>query len=576
MVTKARNWVNSPILWGACLTLLLAALGSLLLADPGADPPLGVNALEGQLLLGARAMVPGTDIPLGIWSPEVLIPIQVRVDALAFRWFGTGLVTARAVSAVAALLTVLLFFFLVRRCSGPGTALLAALFLAVNPVFYDVSRTALPSVFNLLLMLVAIRVWVAGQRNGPAAFLSGILVVTAGLLEDGPSSTFFLLAGLIMVLFLALHAWKMAWRERTHARLRLFWLGAGLMSAVFFYRVITHWGEVGIMWKHMGPVSPRMLAANVVLTPVHALSMARSMPVLSVVAAGYFLFFAKGAIRPLARHRRLDEVRMWFLAWLLAGVPYMVIGGHQNLYVLALLIPPMCLLAADGIVRLFALRRIERPRIDVMIVMVMIALVTWLVSTWLVHHFFSRVELTGYWHRHQIRSSIFAALAGWITLTYLLGWLYLKWKRLSFPLRPGPVTGLAAFLLVGILALGVSGSVSSWNRRTHDVQRASSLVAGLGPGDLVVGSWAPLLTLGHPARAAIIWNGVNDEPAPWHRQIDYLLLQEGRETNPEYAPLRLFRTNGGGPRVEPVGPTETIERGRIRLYRVEREAAAGP
>jgi hypothetical protein len=569
MLTNARNRVNSPVLWGICLALILAVLGSVLLADPGADAPLGASALEGQLLLGARAMVPGQDIPLGLWAPEVLIPVQVRIDALAFRRFGVSLITARLVNVAAALLTVLLFFFVVRRSTGSGTALLAALFLAVNPVFIDVSRTALPSVFDLLLMLITIRVWVAGRRSGPAAFLSGALLVIAGLMENGPSTSFFLLAGLIMVLFLALHAWKMAWRERTQYRLRLFWFGAGLMFLVFLYRVVTHWAEVGVMWKHMAPVSPRMLAANVIMTPVYALSMVRNMPLLSVVALGYFLFFAKSGVRPLARHRRLDEVRLWFLAWLLAAVPTMVFGGRPNLYVLVLLVPPLCVLGAEGIVRLFALRRIERPRIDVMIVMVMIALFAWFLSAWLVHLFFSRTELTGYWFRHQIRSSLLAMLVGWVILTYFLGWLYLKWKRFNFPLRPAPVTGLAVLLLGGVLVLGISKTASWWSHRTHLVQRASSLVAGLGERDLVVGSWAPLLTLGHPARAAIIWDGVNDEPAPWHREIDYLLLQDTRESDPAYAPLRLFRAGRDSLAVRPVrGPVE-LNGGELRLYRVE-------
>ncbi len=568
MLTNARNRVNSPILWGICLAVLLALLGWALLADPGADPPFGASALEGQLLLGARAMLPGQDIPLGDWAPEVLIPIQLRTDALAFRLFGVSLITARVVNAGAALLAVLLFFSLVRLSSGPGVALLAALFLTVNPILFDVSRTALPAVFDILLMLVAIRVWIAGRQSGLAAFLSGALVVTAGLLEDGPSTVFFLFSGLVMALFLTLHAWKMPWKERTHYRLRLFWLGAGFMLIIFVLRVVTHWAQVGVIWRHMNPASLHMLAAYVILTPVHAASMVRHMPLLSLVAVSYFLFFAKSGVRPLARHRQLDEVKLWFLAWILAAVPFLMFNGHLDLYRLALMVPPACLLGAEGIVRLFALRRIERPRIDVMIVMLMIACFTWFLSAWLVHLLLSRVELTGYWNRHQIRSSLITMLGGWLLLTYCLGWLYLKWKRFTLPLRPLPITGLAAALLGGIIVLGVSSSVSTWSRRTHEVERASSLVANLGPRSLVVGSWAPLLTLGHPARAAIIWDGVNDEPAPWHREVDYLLLQNTRESEPGALPMRLFLPAEGKPRLKPVDGSAVLGGGVIRLYRV--------
>ena len=45
-----------------------------------------------------------------------------------------------------ALATLLLLYLLILRATGPAPALLTVLFLAVNPVYFGVARTALPGV----------------------------------------------------------------------------------------------------------------------------------------------------------------------------------------------------------------------------------------------------------------------------------------------------------------------------------------------------------------------------------------------------------------------------------------------
>ena len=571
MVLTGRNWGTWPTLWGICLLVLLAGWALFLAADMGADPPLGASDLEGQLLLGARDRMPGQDLPLGEWAPAVLLPLQTRIQALAFRTFGRELATARAVTGVGALLALAVLYLLILRASGPLTAFLTVLILAVNPVFFAVARTALPSVLSILFMLLVIRLWLAGARRPFFAYLSGAALVTVGLGENGPVNLFFLLAGFLMAVMLRLHAWKMAWFPATRRRLRFFWAGCVTALVPFVISVLTHWDQYGVMWRHFAGFSLPAMVTNLLRSPIAAGDLMQRMPLVVVVALVYFLFFAKDVIRPVARHRRLDEVRLWFLCWLLAGIPFFVFGFHTALHELVLLVPATCVLAAEGVTRLYALRRIERPKIDVMIVLILLASIAWFASAWAVRLLLIRITLPSVFEPHRLRTALAGTLVLWAGLTYVLGWLYLKWRQLSLlRLERLPVRSVAVVLLLGILGVGVASGGSWWSNRRHEVREAAAALAVLPADALVVGSWAPLLTLEKEARAAIIWPHVNAAPEPWHAEVTHLLLQEGRETDPLLAPLRLFEGRAGAPGLVREDLTLRIRGRAIRLYRVIR------
>ena len=548
MVLSDRNWGGWPILWGICLLLMLGGWGLFLAADMEADAPLGASDLEGQLLLGARAQLAGQDIPTGEWAPGVLLPLQTRIHAWAFDRFGCSLLTARRVVLAGGLLALVLLFLLVRRASGPLTALLTVLVLAVNPVFLGVARTALPSVLSILFMLVVIWLWIGGARRAWLASLSGAGLVVVGLAENGPVNLFFLLAGLLMALIMRLHSWKMAWFPDTRRRLRFFWAGVVTALVPFIMSVLTHWEEYGIMWRHFAATSLRTIAANLLSSPISVGDLMQRMPLLVAMALAYFLFFAKDVIRPVARHRRLDEVRLWFLCWLLAGVPFFVLGSQAGLHDLVVLVPAMCVVAVEGVVRLYGLRRIERPKLDVMIVLTLIASVVWFASAWFVRSLFSREEFASFVEPHQLRAGLAGTVILWGLGTYVAGWLYLRWRRLSFaPLQQLPVRGMSVILLLGMIGAGGVNAGIWWSNRTHEVHEASIRLERVLPADaLVVGSWAPLLTLGQEAGAAIIWPHVNSQPLAWHDRVTHLLLQEGREMDPELAPRRLFAGGAAG------------------------------
>ena len=542
MMSDSKSEPVGPRRWNMLFWLLLAIYSALLLWDPAADPPLGPSDLEGQMLQGA-VVFSGKANPLGEWNPSLVAPVQSLVTGSAFRAFGRELGVARTVAAVAALLAVVLFYGLVRRSRGSATALLAALLLMTNPVFFAVARTSLPAVFSLLWMLVTIRLWLLGARYRWAAFLSGVALLGAGLIENGPDAVFFLGAGFFMAFVLRLHAWRMPWLGAVRGRLGAVFTGVALAGILLFTLISTHWGGYGILWGHFHSTEWRMVASNVVLAPVYASRLVEHMLVPAGIVLVYFLFFAKDVIWPVARHRQLDETRLWFLGWLLAGGVFLLVTPAASLQRLALMTPPLCAVAAEGLIRLVGQRRLSRPRVDVMIVMLLIVGATWFAVAWGVHIYYARLAPEGFFQEHHIRGAFLLVAVLWLGLTSLFGWLYLKWTRLSINLRPGFVIVLFALLIEGALLPGAA-TIGFWRLHPrHEVALAGERVrAKLPPSALVVGSWAPLLTLEGPQRAAVVSEGINDRDPAWAKDVTHLLLRDGPESDPTEPPRAVLPT----------------------------------
>ncbi len=565
MVGKGPFGVLSPTVWGICLVVALAGLGYLLLADPGADPPLGASNLEGQLL--PPLPVDSAGGAMGAWDPGLLVPIKTSLDRLVFAVAGRSLSSVRRAHAVGALLVVVLLYGLLFRSGGKPAALLAALFLLVNPAFFAFARTTLPPVMSLLLMLTTIAVWQGGRSSNLLAFLSGMLIVITALVEDGPNNLFFLLAGGFMIVVVRLHAWKMTWAPASRRRTR--WILAGMLVVLLAHswRVLGNWQEMGALWSHFWNVSLRLMVANVVMTPIYVSKVVRLMPLVSLLALGSFLFFAKDVIRPVARHREPDEIRLWMLAWLLAGGVYFTLVAAPPLNALVLVVPPVCYLAADGVVRLFHLRRLHRPNLDVMIVILLLAAAVWFASAVTVKLVLERANLPGFPLEHRLRTQLVSVLLLWGVGTFAISSLYLKWRRPSVPTRSGPVTVIAVGVVLLVFLLNTSQILIGWKHRTHDVVQLQERVGRLGPANLVVGSWAPLAVLGSEVRAIVLWRGMNEAPAEWNGAVTHLLLQSGPESNPGLLPRSRFEAR----HPVPVGPPIPLGGKRVQLFALDGE-----
>lgn len=554
--------------WTALFLLWLLGFTLMLSVDPAADPPLGPSALEGQLLLHARAAV-DSSVPTGVWNPGLISPTQMQATEWAFRLFDVSLASARMVTTVAAILAVSLFFGLVRRMAGPRVALLAAVLLTMNPIFFAVCRTALPAVFSIFGMLAVIRLWLWSDRSVLAAFLSGAGLVWVSLAENGPDNAFFLGAGILAAVLVRLHAWKMPWLAVTRRRLGAFWAGAGVALAGFVIQMLRRWDEFGATWSHFKSFDLHLVAVNTVMAPLYLSKLIQRMPIISGLALVFFLFFAKETVGPVARHRRMDETRLWFLGWIIVGTGYFTLTAAPPLNALVLLVPPMCFLAAKCLSNLLWLRKFSRPRMDVMIVSLLLAGSAWFGSAWLVHAFYGRLGWTGFWEEHVIRGTLLLVILLWLLVSALLITAYLEWKHFTIQLRPLPTVVVTVVLLGGILGLGGHRLYEWWIHRTYDVRDTKdALGAVLDHDALVVGSWAPLVTLGTAARGTLVWPGVNDHGQPWIEEVTHLLLAEGNEHREDTPPLSTFRDLGRS--IERVPPVTRVGSARLHLYRLER------
>ena len=82
---------------------------------------------------------------------------------------------------------------------------------------------------------------------------------------------------------------------------------------------------------------------------------------------------------------------------------------------------------------------------------------------------------------------------------------------------------------------------------------------------LVVGSWAPLLTLGSPHGAAVVWYTINDTPRPWHDRVTHLLIDQRKELPLRRTGMAVF-TRGGSQVSALPGPEIQIHNRPLELY----------
>ena len=551
---------RSSILQWLTLAAILTCFTLSVFADGKADPPLGPNDLEGQWLLEARARVDQS--PLGNWRPGLLIPAQTLILQQCFEAFGTSLTVARVVSGIAAVLSLALFFWLVRKASSGWVALAATVLLAVNPSFFGLARTAMPASLSLLFILISIWVWIQSQRSLWLAFVSGVLVVFSGLVENGPSSLFFLAAAVLMLGMLRLHAWRMPWIFA--ARARMTWILIGAIAAMGFelWLIVGNWSSVGLMWSHLMRFSLRMMVTDLVLAPTYIARLFANMPVVTLMAVFSFLFYAKESVRPVFRHRPLNEYRLWFLCWLMAGGIYALISNSPSLADLVLIVPPLCAVAADGLFRIVGFRGVARPKVDVLIVMTLIGGAVWFLAAWVVQRYYNELALPNYFEIHRIRGVSLLVFAIWVPLTLVLTWVYVLWGQFGVRLARWQVVAIAVVCLGASVGRGIVLNLQWYEGRTYQLAQAKQVTASLSESHLVVGSWAPLVTLGQSPRAAIIWPHINSYGVDWYGEVTHLLLDAAGESRQDRPPVSLFLNRDPSPVSEraAVGPRN------IRLY----------
>lgn len=524
MLVSRRMWPLFLIILGLYLYQGLHALDS--------DPPLplagGPMMAEGLNTIDARNHLAGIEE-----TPDntMLRPLSTWANLLVFRHFGVGLRQARTLTVVLSGLSLIVFFILVGEASGMLTALLASLFMGMHPVFAVYSRMINPEPLTILLILLCILFWRLGVRWRLFIVPAGILLILAAVVEGAPNNVFFLLTAGMATLMIRLQAWKMSWASLTRGRVRLFGATALLAALAWFFLYIrpndTEYYQVLIPALRLS--SWGSIPQNLFISPFAYWGFIRWALVLCLLAIGYFLAFGQSLMGQIARHRPMSETRVWMFSWLVTGPLFMALRADRPLDVLLVLVPPICMAAAEGLVALLSLQRVRKPGIDILVALGMMALAVWFGVQVVVHTLVRRYSgaIPPGFFRHLFRYEFLIVFVVAGSIFILLTRLWLRWKTFTLPVSRTGVVLLFGILLAGVLA----GSLfpATWHlHHTYDIRRASEAMAQLPADAVIAGNWAPLATLGTGRRGMTIWPALNSPGALERHRVTHLLLERNR------------------------------------------------
>jgi hypothetical protein len=198
----------------AAATVLIASFLLLRFIDPLADFPSGLE-YSGSLYTDegfySRAAVRACrdmhwHAP-GELNTAVSMPLGQIILYAFFRLFGPSLVTARTVTALASVATVLITFLFVLRMSNARAAFIAAMLLTINYAVYGYSRFAIME--NLAMPFIAGSLLIACQDE-PRSRLSrgawsGVLVALAVLVK---TSSVFVAPVILLGILTAREHWR--------------------------------------------------------------------------------------------------------------------------------------------------------------------------------------------------------------------------------------------------------------------------------------------------------------------------------------------------------------------------------
>lgn len=547
MRSGLQGWLLFTIVFALSLLLRLVLLDS----DAPVSISGGPSPNEGLYVHNARNKAIIGKWQIDDWNSTVVQPIGSMATAAVFEVAGVGLTQSRLVSVLLSSAALILFFGLVREASGNATALLASLLLGTNSIFLTYSRLAGPAPLGISLMLSTILLWRIGARYPFFASLSGVALAIAAVIENGPHNIFFLATAGLATLMVRLQAWKMPWAAAVRGRVRAFW-GAAFLTivgwAITF--VVPNWSDFERMLNT--PLSSARwgsIPQNLFMAPFNFGRLVQWTPVTCLIAVVYFLIFARTLMAPIARHRPLSETRVWFFAWLVTAPVFMALRFERPLNVLVLLVPPLCVAAAEALMLLLSLREIRKPRLDIVVVLGLLAFVTWFTVQGGVHVAVGAAyrRIPDEFFRHQFRYEFALVFLIATPIVILLAHLWLRWKKFTFEMSPSFVSILFAVLLAGILVTNGLAAMAMF-QAGKDVRTAARTISGLPRGSTLAGTWAPLLTLESEHRGYVVWPGMNDRTmtavTPGSGTggpvaVTHLLLQRGsRESLPLNPSLR--------------------------------------
>jgi 4-amino-4-deoxy-L-arabinose transferase-like glycosyltransferase len=191
---------------GTLLFVILFVLARVIFLDADPWPPLdwstGIWTDEGFYTYNARNAVLFGTAHLDQFNNNILMPVLDAVQRAVFTTFGVSLISARAISVVASLLTLLFFYDAMRRVWGRRIARTGALFLGGEATYIFYNRLALMETPATLIHVIAL--WGLSLSTPVGWILAGAMA--AGTIAF--KTTYLVLLPLPLVLWALRRRWK--------------------------------------------------------------------------------------------------------------------------------------------------------------------------------------------------------------------------------------------------------------------------------------------------------------------------------------------------------------------------------
>lgn len=350
---RRRNQITKPLLW--LILLLAAALRFFRIGAQSLWADEGNSFAMAQRSLGEIATRAAADIhpPLYYW----LLSLWTKV-------FGTSEIAMRSLSALWGLLLVWLVYQIASRLFDKRTALIAALFAAINPfliaysqevrMYEQLAALAALLFYGLVRFIMHESIVLPADGTGKTISFSRTataIIVFASIAGLYTHYTFPVMVGIATLLYLL---WVYNSRRRGFVRIRLMHWGMLLIGIAFFYLpwIGTAFKQL-TTWPRSGESVPLGDALSQILRLL-ALGPATKVEANSLWMTTFLLLLILGLWPWVRANGRRAHWLSWGLPllWLAAPVAMVLVGGlYKEAYLKFLLVAvaPFCILMGRGV-----------------------------------------------------------------------------------------------------------------------------------------------------------------------------------------------------------------------------------
>ncbi|MDO8537762.1 MAG: glycosyltransferase family 39 protein [archaeon] len=412
-----------------------------------------------------------------VFQTAVIIdnPIVNAPLILFMNWFGVNYFAIRLISVVFGLLSLLVFFFLVKEFFDDKTALLATALLGFNFVFLMENRLALLETPVAFFIILCVFFWAKSLKNNFYIFsVLSAFAFSAALLYKPIAIAFVP----VIIAMIALSFWKNKEAKKSIIQLFLF-----LFSFALFVFFTPDFSVLGDVTSYQGAQGIGDIARTASIFFINRMFI--QMPVMLAIA----FVFAFYVIIKLLQKKQFNELEIISMVWFFSFWVFFSLRAYQPPRYLVAMIPAISILCAVFLVKLMQLKNskeiISANNLLSRIVLFFVFIVSAFgISLYLNKFFLARDSLA--------ETTYFTAVFAPIILILLIIF-YFVWKKLiQMKLTNFFFRNLAVVLLVLILLNSFIPFFLWLSSPQYSIQNTTAEIRELG-NPRIIGLWGESL-----------------------------------------------------------------------------------